>query len=257
MKTHESTHLLFKILRSTDSYEGESRLYSHTSMGSQPQPAAWPGLQFLARDIGVAESAATFNEDLKLGAVVRWRVLRGKEISEGQHQVTLTQLGSPVTWPQYGDVPPPPLPAIPEITPELAAAQTLVCHSLRHAPSKQHDFKKTRLCVIPVQLLLQNCSDFPLQVTVNTNDTPSGGVVRSTQLYSPHASASLCFLGPSCRLLALAPRGNASVGLSAALPRPGTYDLARRLSVSCRQGDSKDSTVQAWRSPSPFIITQV
>ena len=93
----------------------------------------------------------------------------GTKVSEGQHQMSLTQLGVAVSWPQYGDLPPPPapgeltatlgvvgnvphvarccaavVPLLPEVTPELAAAQSLVCHSLRHTPSLQHDFKLAR-----------------------------------------------------------------------------------------------------------------
>ncbi|CAB3370693.1 Hypothetical predicted protein [Cloeon dipterum] len=260
LKPSEACHLLFKVLRSADTCEDKKYIYSHSGVGTSlnSQFTSWPTLIFLIKEF-LATNTSTAESKLDLTLLLKWRVFTGKEIHEGQHQLSILDLGTTKTWPQYGDSPMPPIPVLsppPEISPELATAQSLVCFSLQHTASVMHDFKEMCFCVIPVKIHLQNCSDLSLHVIVSSNEAPSGGILRSTQLYSPHAGSGFCYLGPSRRIITLAPRASANVDLKAALPRPGTYDLSRRLAVISGELGKIETSLQTWKCPSPLIVSQ-
>ncbi|XP_059476343.1 trafficking protein particle complex subunit 8 [Neocloeon triangulifer] len=257
LKPKEACHLLFKILRSMDKCAADKYIYSHSGVGSSlnSQLTSWPMLNFLIKEF-LSTKTNNANSILDITLLLKWRVFTGKEIHEGQHQLSLVNLGTTRMAPQLEDVPLPALRPPPEISPELATAQSLVTYSLQHATFMMHDFKEESFCIVPVKVHLQNCSDSSLRVIVSANETPSGGILRSTQLYSPLASAVMCFIGPSRKVITLAPRASDSVCLKAGIPRPGTYDVSRRLAVICGELGKKETSLQTWKCPSPLIVSQ-
>ncbi|CAG2060676.1 unnamed protein product, partial [Timema podura] len=92
-----------------------------------------------------------------------------------------------------------------------------------------------RLCVVPVRLHLQNCSDSHLVIKVTTvGNSSSSSLTNKNQLYSPHSSGCFRWVGLACSNLELSPHASESVCLSAAFGSPGTFNLGTRLEVWCR-----------------------
>ncbi|XP_071443920.1 trafficking protein particle complex subunit 8 isoform X2 [Hetaerina americana] len=189
--------------------------------------------------------------------ILRWRALvKWNTISDGaeamvkehwvygQHQVSIdalsltpgtnqSVLGGGMPWSQST------LHTLPSMVSQLSPLeilQRLVTHSIYHPPQVTHNFSCNRLCLVPVKLLLQNCSSYHLTVEVQTSSI-GGYPGNKNQMYSPHPSGQFLWVGRVSAVVNLqphAPSENAII-LTAAFPAPGTYNLASRLSVSCRQ----------------------
>ncbi|KAG8232488.1 hypothetical protein J437_LFUL011257 [Ladona fulva] len=197
---------------------------------------------------------------LRWKALVKWNTMSdGAESMTkehwafGQHQVSIDALsltpgsnhsilGGGVSWSQST------LHSLPnsvsQMTP-LEVLQRLVTHSIFHPPRVIHDFSHSRLCLVPVKLILQNCSNYHLVVEVQTSSL-GGYPANKNQLYSPHPSGQFLWVGRISAMVNLLPHASSqeAITLTAAFPAPGTYNLASRLSVSCRQCiDKKDKDV--------------
>ncbi|KAJ9597037.1 hypothetical protein L9F63_027073, partial [Diploptera punctata] len=110
----------------------------------------------------------------------------------------------------------------------------------------------------PVKVTLQNCSNSPLVVKVNTlGNSGSVSAANKNQLYSPHSSTSFRWVGLVGAWIDLGPHKSEDVFLSAAMGSPGTYDLGSRLEVVCRSPGAPevDAVSQIWRIESSLVVS--
>lgn len=120
--------------------------------------------------------------------------------------------------------------------PELEYQQNIVSFRLSHIRQVIHNFQKSRTCVIPVLVHMQNHSQSEIDVKVNTIGTSSQihlPCIKS-QLYMPQASTFfryICHTAVNCHM---EPYGYHTIKLQAMLTSPGTYDLASRVDVFVR-----------------------
>ncbi|XP_046398527.1 trafficking protein particle complex subunit 8 isoform X2 [Ischnura elegans] len=205
---------------------------------------------------------------LRWRAMVKWNTISdGAEamVKEhwvyGQHQVSIdalsltpgsnqSVLGGSMPWSQST------LHTLPSLVSQLSPLeilQRLVTHTIYHPPQVTHDFSCSRLCLVPVKLLLQNCSSYHLTVEVQTSSI-GGYPGNKNQMYSPHPSGQFLWVGRVSAIVNLQPHAPSQdpITLTAAFPAPGTYNLASRLSVSCRQCvDRKEKSVTQVSSDKP------
>ncbi|KAK7864298.1 hypothetical protein R5R35_009554 [Gryllus longicercus] len=199
----------------------------------------------------------------------------------GQTCILVRHAGVPASWPpaipQTGSMqalsPSWPLssfgvettPALPasgntgERFPALEALQKLVIFTISHPPRVMHDFKSSRLCVVPVQLLLQNCSQQQLLVKINTLSNSNMQPANKSQLYSPHSSAAFRWVGLAKAWLELPGHASATVALAAALGSPGTFDMGAHLEVWCCEpgAPAANAVSQSWRVESALIVSSM
>nr|CAD7454701.1 unnamed protein product [Timema tahoe] len=230
----------------------------------------------------LADTSGDMEAALRMGAmlILRWQSTIKNNGSNGrtvigQHHVAIDKLDVSATWPpesspalqmqeQQGplyifgpDVISSATSAMSDKYPSLDVLQRLVTYSIHHPPSIAHDFKHSRLCVVPVRLHLQNCSDSHLVIKVTTvGNSSSSSLTNKNQLYSPHSSGCFRWVGLACSNLELSPHTSESVCLSAAFGSPGTFNLGTRLEVWCRSrgAPEADSVTQSWRVESSLIV---
>lgn len=135
--------------------------------------------------------------------------------------------------------------------------QQLVTYSLKHTPNVSHDFSRQRLCIVEVQLILYNCCDSSLFTKVSLANLPSGMPSKS-QLYLPHASSVVRWVGRLVSNVELAARSSHVVSLRSAIPGPGTYNLGAHLQVFCSlSGTSdKEAILQRMRLESAIVVSE-
>ncbi|XP_015513137.1 trafficking protein particle complex subunit 8 isoform X1 [Neodiprion lecontei] len=140
---------------------------------------------------------------------------------------------------------------------ELELQQSLVIFALHHVRQAAHNFKLSRLCVVPVQLRLQNNSGTAVDVKITTVGTSSQSQLPSikSQLYSPQGSTSFRYISHTAVNCQLEPHGCHSVTLQALITSPGTYDLASRIEVSVKVVSSSEFIPQKWRLESVCIVS--
>nr|CAD7396556.1 unnamed protein product [Timema cristinae] len=230
----------------------------------------------------LADTSGDLEAALRMGAILilRWQSTinsngnNGRTVI-GQHHIAIDKLDVSATWPpvsspalqmqeQQGplyifgpDVISSATSAMSDKYPSLDVLQRLVTYSIHHPPSIAHDFKHSRLCVVPVRLHLQNCSDSHLVIKVTTvGNSSSSFLTNKNQLYSPHSSGCFRWVGLACSNLELSPHASESVCLSAAFGSPGTFNLGTRLEVWCRSrgAPEADSVTQSWRVESSLIV---
>ncbi|KAE8746892.1 hypothetical protein FOCC_FOCC006312 [Frankliniella occidentalis] len=139
----------------------------------------------------------------------------------------------------------------------LETMQQLVTYSLKHPPHLSHDFNRQRLCIVDVQLILHNCCDSSLFSKVSLANLPSGMPSKS-QLYLPHASSVVRWVGRLVSNVELSARSAHTVCLRAAIPGPGTYNLGAHLQVFCSLSGAsdKEAVLQRMRLESAIVISE-
>ncbi|XP_014226501.1 trafficking protein particle complex subunit 8 [Trichogramma pretiosum] len=218
---------------------------------------------------------------LKLDSIVilRWnaKVTEGGSVIRnaiGQHYVELHYLNKPYNYPtQKMDVPleisgklkvfGPDVNLPSSQTPKVDKHLAIECHKnliwfyLTHSKEVYHDFAFSRICIVPVTVVLQNTSDSCTNVKIDTIGISSQTTLPNirTQLYSPQASTSFRYAGQTSVICDLGPHCQKKIQLKAILPSSGTYDMSSRLEISAKIGDEADYTLQKWHVESVCIVS--
>ncbi|CAI9716399.1 particle complex subunit 8-like isoform X1 [Octopus vulgaris] len=123
--------------------------------------------------------------EVNLTLIILWQALVVQDSGEtvtlvGQHHVTFTKLNKsatsyPVTK-QQPDVGPlkfiKDIENIPVPKPSLEVSTHLVHYNFSHESNIKHQFKKKCLCLLPVRMILCNCSRVPVHVLIDTGKSP-------------------------------------------------------------------------------------
>ncbi|XP_076762823.1 trafficking protein particle complex subunit 8 homolog l(3)76BDm [Xylocopa sonorina] len=139
---------------------------------------------------------------------------------------------------------------------ETEFLKNIISFSLSHDRQITHNFKRSRLCFVPVIMHIQNHLESQIDIKVNTIGTSSESYIPNikTQLYSPQASAYYRYACHSAICSHIKPLTRSTVKLQAVLPAPGTYDLAARVEVSVRVVNTREFILQKWKMESICII---
>lgn len=189
-----------------------------------------------------------------------------KQIAVGQHHVQLKKLGDISSWPpQPVSSSIPASPSLPlkifgsemekseQQTDTLSQKQWLLTFTLHYKSFVTHDFKKHRLCIVPVELHLQNCSDSDVVIRLEASGATTS--YNKSQLYAPQPCSSFYWVGCTRRLLSLSPHSALAVHLSATVGGPGAYDLGSHLFVQARHLNDKNFIQQSWKSDALLIVS--
>lgn len=225
------------------------------------------------------DDTSSLEEALNINAtlILRWQIEikngKGtKRMALGQHHLILEKIAVSSVSP--ADDPKVPLPSeiegplrmfapddssyksvTSEKYPNIDVLQRLVVHNIRHSPKVCHDFSVSRLCFVPVQLQLQNCSDTSLVIRVNVSESRSSSSSKN-KLYSPHSSSTFHWVGLAGSCTELSPHDSTSVSLCAVVTGPGTFDLGSSVEVWCRAcgAPEADNVAQVWRVESAVVV---
>lgn len=225
------------------------------------------------------DDTSSLEEALNINAtlILRWQIEikngKGtKRMALGQHHLILEKIAVSSVTP--ADDPKVPLPSeiegplrmfapddssyksvTSEKYPSIDVLQRLVVHNIRHSPKVCHDFSVSRLCFVPVQLQLQNCSDTSLVIRVNVSESRSSSSSKN-KLYSPHSSSTFHWVGLAGSCTELSPHDSTSVSLCAVVTGPGTFDLGSSVEVWCRAcgAPEADNVAQVWRVESAVVV---
>ncbi|XP_012275553.1 trafficking protein particle complex subunit 8 isoform X2 [Orussus abietinus] len=153
------------------------------------------------------------------------------------------------------DVPDSKVPRKDELS-ELDCCKSLLSYTLRHSRRISHSFQKSRICIVPVSINLQNHSNSKIDVMIDTKGTSSQSTLNGakSQLYSPEASTFfryVCHTSINCEIESY---GHCTLQLHAAIASPGTYDLASRVDVSVKTVNSNQFVPQNWHMESVCIV---
>ncbi|XP_054278415.1 trafficking protein particle complex subunit 8 isoform X2 [Macrosteles quadrilineatus] len=246
----EVSHFLLKAVRRS-SVTHDPLVSKLPLVGDTPLS---PAAEFLPHHQPPAGPTVESSVDLQATFIVLWKAtveLRGGDARSavGQHHVTLRGIGESSWWP-----PPPPASVPPPLTPanDITVKQRLVTYSLvPQAPATPHDFSIDRVCLIPVDLFVRNCSNCDVIVEVQATRAP---VTNQGYMYSPHSCHAFHWVGGTLRIVDLPPHGCRSVKMSAAVGAPGAYNLGSHLVLRART-TSSDFTPQSWRTDSTLVVT--
>ncbi|KAL3290126.1 hypothetical protein HHI36_023491 [Cryptolaemus montrouzieri] len=132
-----------------------------------------------------------------------------------------------------------------------------VAYNVVFPPVVQHTFEKSRICIVPVKLLIHSLEGQEvLQVTVKTVNTSSVVTPIRGALFLPNASRHFKWLGSGTIVREVKPLSTEVLNLSVAVYSPGTFDLGANIEVFCSKlHDSKFATLQSCQIRSTFIVT--
>ncbi|GAB1868073.1 Protein TRS85-like protein [Camponotus japonicus] len=139
---------------------------------------------------------------------------------------------------------------------EAECLKSLISYSLSHQRQITHSFQRSRLCIVPVMIYIQNHSEMRLDVKISTIGTSSETHLPNikAQLYSPQASTYYKYAGHSSIYSNVEACASNVAKLHAVLPSTGTYDLAARIEISVKDVNSKEYVAQKGKMESICII---
>ncbi|KAK9497990.1 hypothetical protein O3M35_003881 [Rhynocoris fuscipes] len=124
--------------------------------------------------------------------------------------------------------------------------QRLIYYQLQHAPSMKHDFNKSRLCVLPVTLWLQNISDEALSIKIDLVTLPKD-IADIEKILDCFA-----WVGKTEFTDEVDTFEKKCISLQAAFAAPGCYDFTSRVAVFVKVKD--DMILQSCQIESSVII---
>lgn len=192
----------------------------------QAQPSAQPEKQAVDDAVTLIQKCS----EVDLNIIVLWKAYVVEDskqlLLEGQHHVTLHTVGREAfSNPQKQG--PPEMELLRFFTPESAAAPArpsaeqlcnLIKTSLRYPETFNHPFHQKSLCLVPVTLLLSNCSKADVDVIVDLRQ-------KTTSPEALEVPGSFTWLGQTQYKLQLESRETRSLQLRACFARSGVYNL--------------------------------
>ncbi|XP_011631766.1 trafficking protein particle complex subunit 8-like, partial [Pogonomyrmex barbatus] len=141
---------------------------------------------------------------------------------------------------------------------EAEYLKSLISFSLSHHRQITHDFRQSRLCIVPVTMYLQNHSEMRVDVKISTIGTSSETHLPNikSQLYSPQASTYYKYAGHSSIYSNVEAHASNIIKLLAVLPGTGTYDLAARIEISIKVVNSEEYIPQKGKMESICVINE-
>nr|XP_023020027.1 trafficking protein particle complex subunit 8 [Leptinotarsa decemlineata] len=125
------------------------------------------------------------------------------------------------------------------------SADNQVSYNLVYPPIVQHDFENSKLCIVPIKILLHSIVDTKtLSVVVNVTEPSVKTCTNKANLFYSYASSNFCWLGNAKINKDLQPLTTDAVHLAVALLGPGTFDLGAHIQVLCKRSDY----------PEPFVL---
>ncbi|XP_065578277.1 trafficking protein particle complex subunit 8-like isoform X2 [Artemia franciscana] len=106
-----------------------------------------------------------------------------------------------------------------------------ICYRLDYKSPVCHDFSKSRLCLVPVKIVVFNSFRKEVDVRVAAMDPR---LPPRNQLYHPEAMTPFSWVGTSQTWRTLQPRSITELNWTLCASMPGTYCLDNRLKIDCR-----------------------
>ncbi|XP_028817485.1 LOW QUALITY PROTEIN: trafficking protein particle complex subunit 8 [Denticeps clupeoides] len=197
--------------------------------------------------------------EIELDIIVLWKAYMVEDnkqlILEGQLHVALQRIGKEacsftqreenqeMVLLKFKPEPPPPL-----ARPSLEQLSHLIKTCLQYPETYQHQFLQKSICMVPVTLMLSNCSMAQVDVIIDLRH-------KSTSPDSLEVSGVFVWLGQTQYKLQLAAQEVRRVCLRACFTRPGVYNLGvLRVFAKLAQASSLCETSQQNALPSLIII---
>lgn len=232
--------------------------------------------------------------EVNLTLIILWQGFLMQESGEtlkvvGQHHVTLKKLNGIAT-----SCPTPPqapergpvrlirdIENVPEAKPSMEVSTHLVHYNFSHESNVKHQFRRKCLCLLPVTMILCNCSRVPVHVLIDTGKsperlssstdhqtytqrgTPSSGMASTgacvglpsyLSLYQQSQSNAFAWCGHSLIDLHIGPQHTQTVSLTACFSRPGVYNINQISVFVTYTTDSSEMILQKQCAPSVVVI---
>ncbi|XP_074645318.1 trafficking protein particle complex subunit 8-like [Tubulanus polymorphus] len=185
----------------------------------------------------------------------------------GQHQVTLdtldtVRISQPTLQPAVEQAPvkiikqpePPPNPI-----PDSTVVTQLVKYDINCVQRLSHDFRKNRLCIIPVRILLHNCSHHLVTVELDTSNSENNDSRNENTMdgfYHPRGCNQFVWLCQTGNHLTLGSQGTEKLDLFAGFSQPGVYNLSQlQVKVSVSELNM-DFVTQKTAAPTLVVINR-
>lgn len=115
---------------------------------------------------------------------------------------------------------------------EMEQMKTQIVYNLDFPVNVNHDFKKHKICLVPVKLFLHSVVDKqPLYLLVKTLGISSHPVLQS--MIYPNASSYFKWVGSGVILKKIEPLTTESLNLNVAVFGPGTFDIGSHIEIYC------------------------
>lgn len=140
---------------------------------------------------------------------------------------------------------------------DLDIAKRQLNYNLVHLSEVQHDFQRSRICIVPVELYVHNATQLHLTMTIHTSGTSNSNdqPVEQSSLCIPCASSEhYRWTRSGCVVRSIGPLGNTLVRMSVAVLAAGTYDLGARLQVWALEETKVAPVLQSGRMYSALIV---
>ncbi|XP_064640195.1 trafficking protein particle complex subunit 8-like isoform X2 [Lineus longissimus] len=217
-----------------------------------------------------APSLPTFEEleealYAKMTLVAIWKAFVINDTGEtlvlrGQHHIALDTLNCEITSPPVPKLPleqPPVIiikePALPvEPQPDPAAMTQLIKYTIECSIRVTHDFALSRVCVLPVMLVLHNCSDTPVKIEIDTKkstESPSQDTSYRHEVTYPTPCDAFTWLNQTSSRSTLEASGTLELKLLAGFCLPGVYNLS---TVKVQAG--VDGRLVRQKPPAPALV---
>ncbi|XP_058792250.1 trafficking protein particle complex subunit 8 [Phymastichus coffea] len=140
---------------------------------------------------------------------------------------------------------------------ELECQKNLIWFYLQHSKEVMHNFAQSRICAVPVIMIMQNNSQSDVDVRVNTIGTSSQNTLPNikTHLHSSQALTSFRYAGQTSFVRRLEPCSRQEIKLQAILSAPGSYDLSSRIEISSKIVNKINYVMQKWKMESVCIVS--
>lgn len=143
---------------------------------------------------------------------------------------------------------------------QIRAVKKQLNYNLVHVAEMQHDFERSRICIIPVELYIHNVTNVELTVTVHT-----GGTSKCNEPSNEH-SGGLCvpcatsehyrWVRNGSVVRPLGPLDNTRIRMSVAVLAAGTYDLGANLQLWATDSSKTVPVLQTSRPHSALVVLQ-
>ncbi|XP_061162581.1 trafficking protein particle complex subunit 8-like isoform X1 [Saccostrea echinata] len=292
----ETMHLCLKATKSANNLDSmlgkESVIFSDVSFSDQQiSSATTPCADFFLRSRSQSDSESSaptetvsksrekdfrdLNCAIQLGMtlIILWKACVISEDGElqikvGQHHVIIKKIDTIFTSYPFFIIPTekPPIRFTrsrdeqENIRPESEVTTQLVDINFNHQAQVPHNFQNNRIAIVPVTLLLRNCTKASVEILVDTSKSPDRLNNRPEEKYVvPEVQhlTSFSWVSQTLTKLSLDPSQQRTVHMTACFSKPGIYNVNRLAVFVTHNKDTPEMVLQRHAAPSVIVIQDV
>ncbi|XP_048756768.2 trafficking protein particle complex subunit 8-like isoform X4 [Ostrea edulis] len=143
---------------------------------------------------------------------------------------------------------------------ESEVTTQLVDINFNHQAQVTHNFQNNKIAIVPVTLLLRNCTKSTVELLVDTSTSPDRLSNRSEEKFvnpEVHHLTSFSWVSQTMTKLSLDPNQQRAVHMTACFSKPGIYNINRLAVFVTHNRDSSEMVLQKHLAPSVVVLQDV